>query len=52
MIRSGRSQYRHPLVGHLAEGPIRPSLEIILREALAHLQKHRGPETRLAFIHP
>jgi predicted DNA-binding protein with PD1-like motif len=40
------------LAGHLAEGHVRPTLEIILTEAPAHLRKVYDPESRLALIRP
>jgi hypothetical protein len=40
------------LAGHLAEGHVRPTLEIILTEPPAHLRKVYDPESRLALIRP
>lgn len=36
--------------GHLLEGHVRPTLEVILIEPPAHLQKRKDPETGLALI--
>jgi predicted DNA-binding protein with PD1-like motif len=36
--------------GHLLEGHVRPTLEVILTESPAHLRKSRDPETGLALI--
>src|SRR3954447_20073680 len=36
--------------GHLVEGHVRPTLEVILTESPAHLQKHFDPESGLALI--
>ena len=38
------------LAGHLIEAHVRPTLEIILTESPAHLQKRKDPETGLALI--
>jgi len=38
--------------GHLVEGQVRPTLEIILTETPAHLQRRFDPETGLALINP
>jgi predicted DNA-binding protein with PD1-like motif len=36
--------------GHLLEGHVRPTLEVILTESPAHLRKSKDPETGLALI--
>lgn len=38
------------LAGHLGEGHVRPTLEIVLREMPRHLHKKTDPETGLALI--
>lgn len=38
--------------GHLMEAHVRPTLEVILREAPAHLSKRFDPESGLALIRP
>lgn len=38
------------LGGHLLEGEVRPTLEVILHESPAHLRRRRDPETGLALI--
>ena len=38
--------------GHLVEGRVRPTLEVIVTEAPAHLRKQADPETGLSFIRP
>lgn len=38
--------------GHLGEGHVRPTLEVILTESPAHLRKVKDAETGLAFIKP
>ena len=38
--------------GHLQEAHVRPTLEVILNEAPAHLQKVHDPELGLALIRP
>jgi hypothetical protein len=38
------------MVGHLGEAHVRPTLELILTESPAHLQKFKDPETGLALI--
>jgi predicted DNA-binding protein with PD1-like motif len=38
------------LAGHLSEARVRPTLEIILTESPAHLQKVHDPESGLALI--
>ena len=40
------------LAGHLAEAHVRPTLELILTEPPAHLQKAQDPESGLALIRP
>jgi predicted DNA-binding protein with PD1-like motif len=40
------------MAGHLGEGHVRPTLEVILTESPAHLRKVQDPETGLALIHP
>ena len=40
------------LAGHLGRGHVRPTLEVILNESPAHLQKVHDPETGLALIRP
>jgi predicted DNA-binding protein with PD1-like motif len=39
------------LAGHLGEAHVRPTLEVILTESPAHLQKVQDPESGLALIH-
>lgn len=38
------------VAGHLSRGDVRPTLEVILTEAPAHLRKRRDPETGLMLI--
>lgn len=38
------------LAGHLAEGYVRPTLEVIVTESPAHLRKRKDPESGLALI--
>jgi uncharacterized protein len=38
------------MAGHLGEGHVRPTLEVILTESPAHLRKVEDPETGLALI--
>jgi len=38
--------------GHLLEGKVRPTLEIVLTEAPAHLRRRYDPESGLALIDP
>jgi uncharacterized protein len=38
------------LGGHLLEGEVRPTLEVVIHETPAHLQRRRDPETGLALI--
>jgi uncharacterized protein len=40
------------LAGHLQEGHVRPTLEVILNESPAHLQKIHDPQSGLALIRP
>jgi predicted DNA-binding protein with PD1-like motif len=40
------------VAGHLQSGVVRPTLEIVVTEAPAHLKKRFDPETGLAFIDP
>lgn len=40
------------LAGHLQEAHVRPTLEVILNEAPAHLQKVHDPQSGLALIRP
>jgi hypothetical protein len=40
------------LAGHLIEGQVRPTLEVILVESPAHLHKRHDPESGLALIDP
>jgi uncharacterized protein len=39
------------LGGHLIEGHVRPTLELILTESPVHLRKRHDPESGLALIH-
>lgn len=36
--------------GHLMRGRVRPTLELVVTESPAHLQRHSDPETGLALI--
>lgn len=38
------------LGGHLLEAKVRPTLELVLTEAPAHLQRHEDPQTHLPLI--
>jgi uncharacterized protein len=38
--------------GHLLEGMVRPTLEVLLVESPRHMQKEHDPETGLALIRP
>ena len=38
------------LAGHLQDGRVRPTLEIIVTESPAHLRKTKDPESGLALI--
>jgi hypothetical protein len=40
------------MAGHLLEGHVRPTLEVILTESPAHLRKRKDPESGLALIDP
>ena len=40
------------LAGHLGEAHVRPTLEVIVTEQAAHLQKVHDPESGLALIRP
>jgi predicted DNA-binding protein with PD1-like motif len=40
------------LAGHLQEARVRPTLEVILTESPAHLQKVHDPQSGLALIRP
>jgi uncharacterized protein len=40
------------MAGHLAEGHVRPTLEVIVTESPAHLRKVKDSETGLALIRP
>ena len=40
------------MAGHLGEGHVRPTLEVIVTESPAHLRKVKDAETGLAFIEP
>jgi uncharacterized protein len=40
------------LAGHLLSGHVRPTLEVLLTESPAHLQKVHDPETGLTLIRP
>jgi uncharacterized protein len=40
------------MAGHLQEGHVRPTLEIIITEQPAHLRKVKDPESGLALISP
>jgi predicted DNA-binding protein with PD1-like motif len=40
------------LAGHLLEGQVRPTLEVVLTESPAHLHKRHDPESGLALIAP
>jgi predicted DNA-binding protein with PD1-like motif len=40
------------LAGHLGEGQVRPTLELVLTESPAHLQKVKDAATGLALIRP
>jgi predicted DNA-binding protein with PD1-like motif len=37
--------------GHLLEGRVRPTLEVVLTESPRHLRKRKDPESGLALIH-
>jgi predicted DNA-binding protein with PD1-like motif len=40
------------LAGHLGEGQVRPTLEVIITESPAHLHKFKDAESGLALIRP
>lgn len=40
------------LAGHLLEGHVRPTLEVILTDSPVHLRKRHDPESGLALIDP
>jgi uncharacterized protein len=40
------------LAGHLIEGKVRPTLELVLVESPAHLRKRHDPKSGLALIDP
>jgi uncharacterized protein len=40
------------MAGHLGEGHVRPTLEVIITESPAHLRKTKDAETGLALIRP
>lgn len=40
------------LAGHLGSGRVRPTLEVLVTESPAHLQKVKDPTTGLALIRP
>jgi uncharacterized protein len=40
------------MAGHLGQGRVRPTLEVILTEVPSHLRKSTDPETGLALIRP
>lgn len=40
------------LAGHLGEGHVRPTLELVINEAPAHLRRVHDPETGLSLIRP
>jgi hypothetical protein len=41
----------HALGGHLLEGDVRPTLEVIVTETPAHLHRRYDPVSGLALIH-
>jgi uncharacterized protein len=43
---------RTAVAGHLAEGRVRPTLEVVITEASAHLHRLKDEETGLALIRP
>jgi uncharacterized protein len=45
--RDGRA-----VAGHLLEGHVRPTLEVVLTDSPAHLRKRHNPESGLALIAP
>jgi uncharacterized protein len=40
------------VAGHLLEGQVRPTLEVVLTESPVHLRKRHDPESGLALIDP
>ena len=40
------------VAGHLLEGHVRPTLEVVLTESPAHLRKRHDPESGLALVNP
>jgi predicted DNA-binding protein with PD1-like motif len=48
--RRRRQKRRHGVGGHLIEGHVRPTLEVMLVESPAHLQRQYDPETGLTMI--
>ena len=40
------------MAGHLAEGHVRPTLEVLITESPVHLRKFKDPSTGLALIKP
>lgn len=40
------------MAGHLAEAHVRPTLEVVIREAPAHLRRVHDPDSGLALIRP
>jgi predicted DNA-binding protein with PD1-like motif len=41
-----------PVAGHLLEGYVRPTLEVVVTDSPAHLRKRHDPESGLALITP
>ncbi len=41
-----------PVAGHLLEGHVRPTLEVVVTDSPAHLRKRHDPESGLALITP
>ena len=48
--RGPRQVGRHALAGHLMEGHVRPTLEVVLTESPSHLRRKHDPQTGLALI--
>ena len=42
----------HAVAGHLLEGHVRPTLEVVLTDSPVHLRKRHDPESGLALIKP
>lgn len=42
----------HAVAGHLLEGHVRPTLEVVLTDSPVHLRKRHDPESGLALIAP